>query len=221
MENTSLSIWSLIAHAGWMGKFVIFTLFFSSIASWAIILFKYKQIKLITIRNRKFLELFWSSKNMEDILEKTTSQDGSPLNQTFRAAMKELQKLAGQPMLLDNVQRALEKSSKTEMQKAEQSLGWLATAASSGPFVGLFGTVWGIMRSFQNIGASGSASLAVVAPGISEALIATAMGLLVAIPAAIAYNTFLQKLKRISGELEVFHLDFINIVNRTTHTTNN
>lgn len=197
--------------------------------SWAIILAKRKQFSLVRRENEAFLEVFWKSPSLDAIHEKGEDHRGSPIAEIFSAGYAELQRLAesaqknptptenaAAPRLegLDNLDRALRKSMDNEIIHLEGSLNFLATTSSNAPFVGLFGTVWGIMTSFHQIGATGSANLAVVAPGISEALIATAIGLATAIPAGAAYNFYLTKIKREELELSNFCADFLNIAKR-------
>lgn len=171
--------------------------------------------------NQEFMDIFWTSKTLEDIQSRVENMAHSPVAQSFISGYRELRKLStsdrthsGEPEVA-NIERALNKSISQQIARLEQHIEWLATTASAAPFVGLFGTVWGIMSSFQNIGASGSASLAVVAPGISEALIATAVGLAAAIPAAIAYNHFVNRVKKVSIDLDVFAQDFLNMIQRS------
>lgn len=197
-----------------------------SIVSWAIIIAKKRQFANVREENELFLEVFWKSPSLDSIQQKLDDHQGSPVAQIFSAGYTELQRLAeasqkpadGQPAPklegLDNLARALRKSMDNEIVLLETNLNFLATTSSNGPFIGLFGTVWGIMSSFHQIGATGSANLAVVAPGISEALIATAIGLATAIPAGAAYNFFLSKIKREELELSNFTADFLNIAKR-------
>ncbi len=211
----------LIAQAGPVVKLVLFVLLAASVFCWAIILMKVKLLKGALQGNREFLDIFWASKTLEDIQSRVENMNHSPVAQTFISGYRELRKLSssdrtsyGEPEVA-NVHRALNKAMTQQIGKLEQYLEWLATTASAAPFVGLFGTVWGIMTSFQHIGATGSASLAVVAPGISEALIATAVGLAAAIPAAIAYNHFVNRIKKVSIDLDVFTQDFLNMIQRS------
>jgi biopolymer transport protein TolQ len=158
---------------------------------------------------------------MDEIYQGIDQYGRSPVAAVFRSGMKELRKLPGtsDPSMasleVENVSRSLSRAGNEEVSTLEKHITWLATTASAAPFVGLFGTVWGIMTSFQSIGASGSANLAVVAPGISEALIATAAGIGAAIPAAIFYNFFLNQIKRIALDIDGFNQDFLNIVRRS------
>lgn len=219
--TANASLLDLIAHAGWVARIVLLLLAGSSILCWAIILSKVKAVGTAAKENRKFFEVFWNGKNLDEIYSRIESYEKAPAAAVFRSGFKELKKLSmsersdvGNPEV-ENIQRSLARSSQEEVSTLEKNLGWLATTASAAPFVGLLGTVWGIMDSFRNIGATGAANLAVVAPGISEALIATAAGLIAAIPAVIAYNHFLNQIKKIAIDIDGFSQDFLNIVQRS------
>lgn len=211
----------LISQAGIVAKFVLLLLFAVSVLCWAIIISKWKTLELVMKQNERFLTLFWSGKNLDEIVSKSEHLLHSPNAAAFRVAIKELRKFsnaenpASSTHKADNIQRSLTRSSVQEIAQLEKNLGWLASTASTAPFVGLFGTVWGIMNSFQNIGASGAANLAIVAPGISEALITTATGIAAAIPAVIAYNYFSSRIKKVAIDLDCFSQDFMNIVQRS------
>jgi len=159
---------------------------------------------------------------MEEVLIKSERFDHSNMARLFRNGVRELKKLTDQSKVdtfaIENVNRALSKSTNNEVAEMEKNVSWLATTASATPFIGLFGTVWGIMNSFQNIGSKGAANLAIVAPGISEALITTAMGIAAAVPAVIAYNHILVKIKRITIDMDGFSQDFLNIIQRRLKT---
>ena len=199
----SLSLVDLVMSAGPMGKLILLLLFGISVFCWAIIFAKYRSLKIAQSENGKFLGFFWQSKSMDEIFLRIDQYARSPVAAVFRSGMKELRKLPGgydpstSGLEVENVSRSLTRSANDEIAVLERHVTWLATTASAAPFIGLFGTVWGIMTSFQRIGASGAANLAVVAPGISEALIATAAGIGAAIPAAISYNYFLNQIKRV------------------------
>jgi biopolymer transport protein TolQ len=217
----------LISQAGLMVQFVLLLLLSASVVSWAIIISKWRVLKRASLQNEKFLDTFWHGKNIDEILTKSDKFPSSPVAAVFKSGVKELKKLSGAESTspvgvavegVDNVQRALLRSANSEVAGLERHVGILATTASAAPFVGLFGTVWGIMNSFQNIGATGAASLAVVAPGISEALIATAMGLAAAIPAVMAYNHFAGQIRRLAVDMECFSQDFLNIIQRSMLT---
>jgi biopolymer transport protein TolQ len=217
----SLSTWTLISDAGPLVKFILLILFAASVLTWAIIAVKWRMLRDAKSQNREFLDLFWSSNSLDEVREKSGEFPASPISRVFVSGYQELQKLPMHTTSPDgipevaNITRALERAHSLEIDEMEKYVDWLASTASAAPFVGLFGTVWGIMGSFQSIGAMGSASLAVVAPGISEALIATAMGLAAAIPAAIAYNILVNRMKKLSLEMESFSQEFINMVQRS------
>ena len=198
-----------------------------SVISWAIIYSKRKQFKEILAADQPFEDVFWKASSLDDVYDKVAEFPGSSMAKVFRAGYSELRKMAdshlalhtddSQPPVLsgiDNLERALGKAIDSEISNLEHRLSFLATTGSTGPFIGLFGTVWGIMGSFQKIGATGMASLAVVAPGIAEALIATGIGLFAAIPATVGYNLFLSKLKKHELNLNNFASDFLNIAKR-------
>lgn len=217
----SLSLVDLVMSAGPMGKLILLLLFGISVFCWAIIFAKYRSLKIAQSENGKFLGFFWQSKSMDEIFLRIDQYARSPVAAVFRSGMKELRKLPGgydpstSGLEVENVSRSLTRSANDEIAVLERHVTWLATTASAAPFIGLFGTVWGIMTSFQRIGASGAANLAVVAPGISEALIATAAGIGAAIPAAISYNYFLNQIKRVALDIDGFNQDFLNIVRRS------
>ena len=194
---------------------------------WAIILTKWKSLTDVQKQNASFIKMFWNGKNFDEIVTKCDQFPTSPAAQVFKNGVKELRKFSSSESShtisaptdkLENIYRALLRTATGEITTLEKHLGWLATTASAAPFVGLFGTVWGIMNSFQSIGATGSANLAAVAPGISEALITTATGIGAAIPAVIAYNLFSGQIKRIAVDVDCFSQDFMNIIQRNLLT---
>jgi len=217
-------------HAGPMGQMVMLTLLLFSLASWSIIFMKTRMFKKAIRETDDFLEAFWSSKTLNDANDAAEAHPLSPEAAVFQAGFSELQKInkirsreesstENEPLemqlaTMDNLKRSVRKAESQEMSDLGKSLSFLATTGSATPFIGLFGTVWGIMSSFHDIGMRGSASLAVVAPGISEALVATAAGLAVAIPAVIAYNFFANQLGEIENEMQNFSTDFLNLVER-------
>lgn len=230
-KSVSLAVntgaWHAIVSANIIVQLVLLSLLVLSVVCWAVILTKRRQFKLMAAANRPFEDAFWKAPSLDDIFNDLKNHPESNLAHVFRAGYLELRKIADSnlaekrdsnsaPMLtgLDNLQRALNKAIDTEVNQMESRLSLLATTGSTGPFVGLFGTVWGIMSSFQKIGATGTASLAVVAPGISEALIATAVGLFAAIPATVAYNYFIGEVRRLELQLNNFSADFLNIAKR-------
>ena len=224
--NFSGSLLGMVLNAGLMVKFVLLILLIFSVISWAIIFFKYKYYRNIKKENEAFGADYLKSNKLSDILPAAKKYKYSTTAEVFRVGYTELTTLNKTPRestpsgdeiklsSLDNVDRSLNRACNTEMTKLESALGFLATTGSASPFIGLFGTVWGIMDTFKGIGARGSATLAVVAPGISEALIATAAGLAAAIPAVIFYNYFLNQSKNMVQEMDNFAADFLNIVER-------
>jgi biopolymer transport protein TolQ len=223
--NTT-SVLALISQSGLVAKIVLLMLLGASITCWAIIFTKWKVLKAAHLQNDKFINIFWNSKSIDEIITKTEKFQASPVASVFKYAVKELRRVSGGEISsntpserLENVQRALMRASSSEIASLEKNVAWLATTASAAPFVGLFGTVWGIMNAFQNIGATGAANLAVVAPGISEALITTATGIAAAIPAVIAYNYFLGQIKKVAVDIDCFTQDFVNIVHRSLNSS--
>lgn len=221
----SLSTWSLISDAGPLVKLILLVLLAASVVTWAIIVLKAKMLKDSGQQNRQFVDLFWNSSSLDEIHQKLDAFPASQIAKVFSSGYRELRKLPvqngspeGTPEIA-NITRAMNRTHSIEIEELEKYVDWLASTASAAPFVGLFGTVWGIMGSFQSIGAMGSASLAVVAPGISEALIATAMGLAAAIPAAIAYNTLVNRMKKISLDVESFSQEYLNMIQRSLLTS--
>lgn len=207
-------------------KLVLVILVLCSVASWAIIFAKWITFKSAKNETDRFLDLFWNAKSLDSIFNESKTYNSTPLSPVFRAGYLEFQKLTAKgqesgasfttivALGLENVQRALKKASILENLRLEKMLPYLATIATAAPFIGLFGTVWGIMSSFQGLGAGGPATLQRVAPGISEALIATAVGLGAAIPAVIAYNQYIVRMKQFRAEMENFSSDFTNILKR-------
>lgn len=221
------SVFEAITSASWPVQLTLLTLAGISVFCWGIIFTKKRSIDSLRNANSHFLTLFWKANSLDDIFEKISNHPESNIAHVFRSGYLELRKMADSnlsqgkkdqatPLLsgIDNLERALRKSIDVEITKIENRLSFLATAGSTSPFIGLFGTVWGIMGAFHKIGATGMANLAVVAPGISEALIATAIGLVVAIPATIAYNHFSTRIQREELELNSFSADFLNIAKR-------
>ena len=223
----------MVSNAGLMVQFVLLLLLFFSVTSWAIIIIKYRYIKRAYKESALFADLFWKSRDLSNAYRQAKELEGSPTARIFRIGYVELKKIsqANQPSQpderhekkvsmssrfagMDNIKRALRRAINTEATRMSQMVPFLATTGNTTPFIGLFGTVWGIMNSFHSIGLRGSASLAVVAPGISEALVATAAGLGVAIPAVIAFNYFMQKIRILESELQSFSADFLNIIER-------
>jgi len=220
--NTGL--WQMIIEAGPMVKLVLLTLLIFSVFSWAIIIYKMFLIRKIEKESGTFYDLFWQKRQFSQVFSEGKSFTTTPLNKLFTSVYSELSnivKTTGNPEPqrvsreeMERIQRILRKTSAVETAKLEYAVSFLATTGNTAPFIGLFGTVWGIMASFRNIGALGTANLAVVAPGISEALVATAMGLLVAIPAVVGYNHIISRIERITSEMENFSSDLINIIEK-------
>lgn len=216
-----------ILGAGIFVQSLLLLLIFLSITSWAVIFTKWRQLKSVRANDDAFLERFWKAPSLESMNDRLSDFPSSILARVFKAAFGELQKIADSGLAqankqervqhlrgLDNLERSLRKASDTEISNCEAYLSFLATTGSTAPFIGLLGTVVGIMTSFSSIAASGSANLAVVAPGISEALFATAMGLVAALPAVAAYNYFVGQIRKIEMELNNFSSDFLNISKR-------
>ncbi len=216
----------LVLQAGPVVKLVLLILLYFSLVSWGIIFYKFKTIQQAIRESERFLDFFWEKKRFDTIGQGIKDFTQTPLAILFREGYHELLQLKKQnrsdearEMSADlggvgNVSRALRRATTQETQRLEKYLTFLATTGSTAPFIGLFGTVWGIMDAFQGIGQTGSASLAVVAPGISEALVATAIGLAAAIPAVMGYNHFLNKVNILVGEMDNFSQEFLNIVER-------
>jgi biopolymer transport protein TolQ len=232
MISSKIDLVQMIGGAGLMVQFVLLLLLFFSVTSWTIIVMKYAYLRRAFRDSAQFIDYFWKSRDLSDAFATAKRLTSSPIARTFRTGYLELKKvsqsgtasgatsghdlrsLSSQVSGIDNIQRALRRSIDMEITRMTQLVPFLATTGSTTPFIGLFGTVWGIMNSFHGIGLKGSASLAVVAPGISEALVATAAGLAAAIPAVIAFNYFMQKIRVIETELRSFAADFLNIIER-------
>lgn len=231
-EAIQLGAMDIMLNSSGTVKAVLLLLVTFSFWTWAIIFAKWKLIGRCQRGTERFLEVFWSGRSMDHIYSESKKHKGVPIAKVFQAGYKELQRLmekerqktgkesardlstAPPESSIQNLERAVTTAERNAVQDLEHSMTFLATAASTAPFIGLFGTVWGIMNSFQNIGAQGGASLAVVAPGIAEALIATAVGLACAIPATMGYNYFVQKIRWERTQMENFSGDFLNIVKR-------
>ena len=212
--STDFSLIQLFLRADFVVKSVIVILIAASVFSWALIFEKYRLFKRIEKSTNSFEEKFWKSKSAESFYNSLTNKEKDPLASIFQSAMNELIKTKSKSSSVqtNRVSRVLEISADNEIQSIEKHFIFLATVGSTAPFIGLFGTVWGIMNSFQSIAISRNTSLAIVAPGIAEALFATALGLLAAVPAVIAYNKFYSDSKRYSGRIENFSKRFISII---------
>ncbi|CAN1594066.1 TolQ Biopolymer transport proteins [Candidatus Pelagibacterales bacterium] len=210
---SNFSFFSLFLKADFVVKFVIIILIAASIYSWAIIIEKYKLFKKINGSSSFFEDQFWSSKSADSLYKKLEGYNEDPMANVFKAGMDFMIKNKSRSASTqERVLQALSSSIDKEMGIVEKKLTFLATVGSTAPFIGLFGTVWGIMNSFQSIAISKNTSLAIVAPGIAEALFATALGLLAAIPAVVAYNKFTSDSRRYSTRLENFSQSFISII---------
>ena len=212
-----LSIFSLFFRADPVVKLVIIGLLISSIWSWAIIINKIKMIRKINNVTKKFEDLFWSTSSLEGLYTKTESKNDNPMIAIFNKSMIEWLKIRNSKIkdrVENRLNNVLVNSINNEITKLEKNMIFLASLGSSAPFVGLFGTVWGIMNSFQAIGITKNTSLAVVAPGIAEALFATALGLIAAIPAVIAYNKISSTFDNYAIRLETFAQEFVNRVTK-------
>ena len=219
-----LSIWGLVAQADLVVQVVMIILVVSSVWCWAIIFDKVRYFRRLRQQAEEFEELFWSGGSLEELYDRIGDAPGHPLAALFVAAMKEwthsakrglsAQDGTAQANLQQRVDRVINVALAREMEGLEKYMGFLATVGSTAPFVGLFGTVWGIMNSFQAIAFTNNTSLAVVAPGIAEALLATALGLVAAIPAVVAYNKLSNDLGRYGGRLETFAGEFTALLSR-------
>jgi biopolymer transport protein TolQ len=215
----------LVAHSGWVARFVLLLLLAFSLVSWAIIVYKGAALYRARAQSRTFLDVFRRSAKFSEVNAVCPQLKASPLVGVFQAGYVEVNQqvrggasapASGRPTVrsLEALSRSLARAAGLEVTRLERRLSFLATTASVTPFVGLFGTVWGIMDAFGDIGRMGSANLAVVAPGISEALITTAMGLFAAIPAAVFFNVFTSRVKVLGSMVDDFALEFLNIVER-------
>jgi biopolymer transport protein TolQ len=210
---------------------VLLILFLCSVGCWAVIVFKFISLRQAMKQSNQFLELFWDATSFRAVLDQVEHLSHSPMARIFQAGYTEWRKseqdeeeriardTSGPDLALvhdgmESVERSLRRAAETEGTRMESMLIFLATVASAAPFIGLFGTVWGIMESFRDIGITGTANLAVVAPGISEALIATATGLAAAIPAVVAYNYFNNSIRVLATEMDAFVTEFLNVVSR-------
>jgi biopolymer transport protein TolQ len=229
-NGTTVGVLDLVLNAGPVAKFVLVVLAIFSIVCWALIIEKWWQFRRVRLESMRFLRAFREGRRFSVVYGAARKHRESPLALLYSSAYQEVGGTTPLPEMVDQllddpeeglpverleaVERAMRRCASAEIARMERYLPFLATTASASPFIGLFGTVWGIMESFRGIGAQGSASLAVVAPGISEALIATAAGLGAAIPAVIAYNFFVNRVKHWATEMEGFSLDLLNLFHR-------
>lgn len=221
------SVIDLVRGSGPVVQSVLYLLIFFSVASWGIIAQKFRQIRRAKAESAKFIEIFWERRNLSSIHDASRELTASPVAQVFRSGYEELVRVSrskkesvpGDSLTtdltgVDNVSRAMKRATSVEITKLEKYSSFLATVASSAPFVGLFGTVWGIMNAFRGLSVTHSSSIQAVAPGIAEALVATAVGLAAAIPALIAYNHFVHQVKVLAVEMDNFSQEFLNIAER-------
>lgn len=227
------SVIDLVLYSGPVVKIVLLILLFFSILSWAIIFAKLRLIRRADRESRAFLHIFWEGKQLSAIFADSKKLRSSPTAEVFRAGYVELNKLSqaasnpdsprkiSDPTALnielsgvDNISRSMRQATTSELTKLERSLGFLATTGSTTPFIGLFGTVWGIMAAFQSLGALGSASFASLAPGLSTALVATVGGLVAAIPASVMYNYLTNKIRILTSRMDSFALELTNIIQK-------
>ncbi|MFO1060475.1 MAG: protein TolQ [Dongiaceae bacterium] len=218
-----LSIWGLFLNADWIVKIVILLLILASFWTWTIIFEKSLRLRRLRTQARQFEESFWSGGSLEELFDRIGNRPPDPMTSIFVAAMREWRRSAAKGLLVseqlrgslqDRIDRVMDITLGREMEQIERHMTYLASIGSSAPFVGLFGTVWGIMNSFASIAASKNTSLAVVAPGIAEALFATALGLVAAIPAVLAYNKLSSEIGRYGHRLEAFAGEFGAILSR-------
>ena len=210
--NTDFSLINLFLRADIIVKSVIVILIVCSIYSWAVIIEKFRLFKKINKSSEEFEEKFWNSKSAENFYNSLPAKVNDPMALVFQDAMESLLKKKSKTNLTERMSALLEAGIEKQMSKVDKGFVFLATVGSTAPFIGLFGTVWGIMNSFQSIAISRNTSLAIVAPGIAEALFATALGLLAAIPAVVAYNRFNTDSKKYSQKLENFSKRFLTII---------
>ena len=211
-SSVDFSLMSLFLRADIVVKSVIIILIAASIYSWAIIIEKFKMFKKINQSTFEFEEKFWKSKSAESFYNNLPANKDDPMSNVFRKTMQVVLKSRSRSNLNEKLTGLLESNIESEVNFLEKNFSFLATVGSTAPFIGLFGTVWGIMNSFQSIAVSRNTSLAIVAPGIAEALFATALGLLAAIPAVVAYNKFNNDSKKYSQRLENFAKRFLSII---------
>jgi biopolymer transport protein TolQ len=220
-----MDVLHLFWGSGWVVRLVLFTLIGFSVGCWAIALAKGREMRRAERQSAKFIDIFWEAKNLSTIQAASVDLKESPVAQVFRAGYQELQRLtkmkrageeAEEPEFggIENVQRAMQRARIQEVTRLERGLTFLATTSSTAPFIGLFGTVWGIMTAFMGLSTTTTSSIQAVAPGIAEALIATAVGLAAAIPAVVMYNRFARQLRVLTAEIDTFAVEFLNIAER-------
>ena len=224
--STDLSIIGLIAGASLLVQFVMLILLLASILSWTIIFSRWKLLKKAEANAKEFEDQFWSANDLSDLYKKVSQNDKKPgesgVEIIFESGFREFVRLRKDDdltpkVIMEGVQRSMRVSINREIDILENHLPFLATVGSTSPYIGLFGTVWGIMNSFRALGNAKQATLGMVAPGIAEALIATAMGLFAAIPAVMAYNKYINQVERLTGRYDAFYEEFSNILQRQAH----
>jgi len=204
----------LIESSGLVAKTVLLVLLVFSVASWAIIFSKWGLFRRARLQSNRFMRMFRKSERLNEVAAVVEQFKPSPLVAVFEGAYDELRKQSSYPIRVVSLQRATQIAASEELTRLESRLSWLATCGVVSPFIGLFGTVWGIIDAFHGLGTAGSATLRAVAPGISEALITTAAGLAAAIPAVIAYNIYTQNIREFGARMDDFSLELINEVER-------
>lgn len=217
-EAATMTIWSLFWRADWVVKVVMIILVMLSIWCWAVIFDKVMRMSRLRRMAQKFEDAFWSGGSLDDLYDRVGQSPADPMTAVFASAMREWRRSSGGKSgyagLQQRIDRVMQVTVGREMDRLERYLPFLASVGSSAPFIGLFGTVWGIMNSFTAIAATKQTSLAVVAPGIAEALFATALGLVAAIPATIAYNKISTEMNRYAGRIDAFAAEFSSIISR-------
>ncbi len=221
------SVVDMVTHSGPVVQLVLYMLLGFSVASWGIAFYKFRQIRQARRESERFTTVFWETKNLASIHNASLEMKESPVAQVFRAGYQELMRITrarkqastsegdfSEEGGVDNVERAMRRAMREQVTRLERALTFLATTASTAPFIGLFGTVWGIMTAFRGLSVTQSSSIQAVAPGIAEALIATAVGLSAAIPAVMAYNYFARQVKVLTFDMENFLAEFLNIAER-------
>jgi biopolymer transport protein TolQ len=229
VAGPQMDILHLFWGSGWVVRLVLFILIGFSIGCWGIALAKARELRRAQKQSGRFIDIFWEAKNLATIQTASVDLKDSPVAQVFRAGYQELQRLTKRKRDVgsfdddatetefggvENVQRAMQRARIQEVTRLEHGLTFLATTSSTAPFIGLFGTVWGIMTAFMGLSTTTSSSIQAVAPGIAEALIATAVGLAAAIPAVVMYNRFARQLRVLTAEIDTFAVEFLNIADR-------
>ncbi len=217
----------LVRGSGPLVQAVLYILVLFSVVSWGIIFYKFRQVRAAKVQSAEFIKIYWDSQSLPSVYDDSRDLKLSPVAQVFRAGYKELLRVSrrkkenpqGEILTTDlggveNVARAMTRATTLEITKLEQALTFLATTSSTSPFIGLFGTVWGIMNAFRGLSVTHTSSIQAVAPGIAEALIATAAGLFAAIPALIAYNHYANRIKVLAADMDNFSHEFLNIAER-------